>query len=740
MYINIITNRVFIHKIALFQETVLLREPVYIPGASIDENFIDGPDLSAAGLASPPKPWPTASGPNKRSTLEFTEDSLGERAEIEFSSTIDGNSHMLYPGGSLEVHTQGVNSLERRDAGDGIVTMGIEGDYMWRTHCTLEMAAAAKEPEGWDPEMPSEDMEERDDWTTWWHKSEGTGAVVYVIDTGLDMNHEAFDGIPNKEFDGGPYMWSGPYPEPWIKQDRDNHGTQVMAKIAGYAGNFANNATLKSIKIRQEYNWGSSFIATVSVLDAFVKIYEDIISNHGQAPIIINLSLGLTFSKMKKKRIQTTWYELAFREILRMIKNLGNVVITISAGNKSPNVPIAKFPTILAEEDEFKDFVIVVGGVNKHDRQNQFQTADYMKIWSFATGIGVPVFGDKKKWNRVHGTSFAAPAVAGMLAYFTGLGMTIKQAVHALYEYAYDRRDPKKFNETPAPVVIYNGFHGVDGGGWSLDQPRTHKGWDKFFRDKKAADAKMNDAKEGDAKKDDAKVDAAKVDESKKINKKKNNTKKNKGKKNIKKKIFLKRNNAKKDDAKMDDVEIDAKPLPVDVSNHVHNAGDKVVLEQKLSHYPNLASSTSSSSRPSPVDSSINPSITSSASPNLSSKTPINLTGPKSGQGVALSNLVPSSLDLKTHSAKIVLTNSTMATDESFLIPSSTSAFNISQPTSAMTILTGSWWKPTVTQSRVEPPLSWSTNLTTPLIKYPSTLHRSTITLTAEAPEDSTVN
>ncbi|KAF3908354.1 hypothetical protein AA313_de0208864 [Arthrobotrys entomopaga] len=70
-----------------------------------------------------------------------------------------------------------------------------------------------------------------------------------------------------------------------------------------------------------------------------------------------------------------------------------------------------------------------------------------------------------------------------MLAYYCGMGMTLQQAVKALYMYSYYRGQTGLGESSingPTPKVLYNGGYGIDGCGEDiLESP---KDWDVFFK------------------------------------------------------------------------------------------------------------------------------------------------------------------------------------------------------------------------------------------------------------------
>ncbi|KAK6343461.1 hypothetical protein TWF730_011050 [Orbilia blumenaviensis] len=262
---------------------------------------------------------------------------------------------------------------------------------------------------------------------------------------------------------------AGPYADMGKNKDPIYHGTKVISKIIGRTSAPANRAILKSVKINVV---GGGMPLEFSVVDGMLKIYDDIVDNYKGKPVVINISLSIS-----EKRFG--WSCEIIRRIFRKLRDMGDVIVVTAAGNSAPGVQISMFPATLAGEAEFEDFVIPVGGVTRGTLENKYQTAPWMKVWAAGT-VKAPK-GAKRGWGSVSGTSFASPQVAALLAYFRGMGMTKKQAIRALYEYAYERMDPEVEVEGPRPRVAYTGILGTGCGDDALHGPQD---WDLFFRNK----------------------------------------------------------------------------------------------------------------------------------------------------------------------------------------------------------------------------------------------------------------
>ncbi|EPS36629.1 hypothetical protein H072_9844 [Dactylellina haptotyla CBS 200.50] len=305
----------------------------------------------------------------------------------------------------------------------------------------------------------------------------GVGTTIYVLDSGWNIGHREFDHL--KEFQKKNWIWAGPYRETHQFNDEIGHGTGIWTQIVGASTGLARRATLKMV---QNIHADFGEILTDSHVDAYLRMYDDIVDTSNTRPVIINDSHSLL------GKWRTAWTDdllvgwvRSMRKIVIEFKKLGNVVLVAPAGNLQPTVPVNAYPGLFASEPETADMVVTVGGVNSVTFENEYQTAPWLKIWAPATNIEVPAGTTYFRTSRESGTSLASPQVAGMLAYYCGMGMTISQAKEILYDYAYPRFDSTFGHSAvhgPEPKVLYNGAFGVGCGENVLETP---KDWNSFF-------------------------------------------------------------------------------------------------------------------------------------------------------------------------------------------------------------------------------------------------------------------
>ncbi|KAK6525796.1 hypothetical protein TWF281_010840 [Arthrobotrys megalospora] len=663
--------------------------------------FEEGIDMSTSDLVKRPAAGPYGSGPFKRQLLELVEpDVENPVSHANISTTIEDDPSPRGRRTRAEKYNRRNNSMRRTKREEEEPDLIRENYYIW------DLKAATIPSRLWDFDKREEMLL---DGECVYHRSQGEGAVVYVLDSGFDPSHEDFDLIRDR-IASDSYIWPGPYPQKdnLYKRDVNYHGTKVIAKAVGRYGAFASRATLKVVSMNLE----STHSALVpSIIDSFVRTYADIVKNHRGKGVVINASFGITIAgttpktkdEQRNKRLE--WAENAMTHLIRELGNLGDVIITASAGNGAPKKKIDRVPALLSEKAGFQDFVIAVGGVDRSKFENMFQTSPSMKIWAIGDSHS-PDGATKDQYEISYGTSYCSPQVAGLLAYFHGMGMTMKQAVRVLYEYAYLRLDLRTFKTGVLPKVIYNGALGINCGEDALDGPRD---WDLFFRNR---DERLANWHGLNGKRDEPSLASGSA---------------------------CPISSANSSTSTMSEGGLPP-PLYGPPANPVNgvvvwspwawiSAEVLLVLGGVIGLVVQLNGTTTT--------------ITTT------------VTGLEPGETVALSTLIPPSVRAlatvtdkpppmtppgnvakTTQQADFPITSS-LGTE----FPSLTSMTITSMPSlTAPIIITGPGWTSTLNHTMVAPPLSWSTTVGNPAMKFPTTFHRSTVTLTAPGPADSGVN
>src|SRR5690349_23850516 len=248
----------------------------------------------------------------------------------------------------------------------------------------------------------------------------GAGAVVAVVDTGIDAAHPDLAGRIGAGWD---FVDGDSTP-----QDGNGHGTHVSGIIAANAGNgigvdsVAPGATIMPVRVLDNNGSGS---------DANVASGIDWATDHGAN--VINLSLG--------GAVPTSGLGLADPITAAVQHALDNGVIVVAAAGND-GLPFC-------ENDSFGGKVLCVGAVDKRENRSFYST--------FGSGLSLVAPGGSdmpgtdedvlSTWNdngyqELAGTSQATPHVSGVAALLVSLGMRGQAAVQRILATATDLGSP----------------------------------------------------------------------------------------------------------------------------------------------------------------------------------------------------------------------------------------------------------------------------------------------------------
>ena len=249
-----------------------------------------------------------------------------------------------------------------------------------------------------------------------WTVGNGEGVTIAVVDTGVNLAHP---DLASKIVQGKNFVQDGRPPD-----DDNGHGTHV----AGIAAALANNAR-GVVGVAP-----GARIMPVKVLDARMRGFDATEAirwavDHGAD--IINLSFSGSLQGVTGP---------PFDEAVRYAWSKG-VICVAAAGN-----------TYLFDSGYADDPVVVVTATNRHDRKPHYANAVGQAKWGIAAPGGGGELDPKEdrvfstwRHNRYaynHGTSMAAPHVAGAAAILRGLGLTPEQTVSRLLATAKDLGRP----------------------------------------------------------------------------------------------------------------------------------------------------------------------------------------------------------------------------------------------------------------------------------------------------------
>ncbi|ORZ15658.1 peptidase S8/S53 domain-containing protein [Absidia repens] len=223
----------------------------------------------------------------------------------------------------------------------------------------------------------------------------GEGVKVYVIDTGINVNHDDFDGRA---------IWGKTIPQGDSDEDGNGHGSHCAGTIAGKTYGVAKKAHPVAVKVLRSNGSGSNsdVLAGVSwATEAHLQDAENARSS-GKAykGAVANMSLGGGKSPSLDRVVDGA------------VEN--GVIFAVAAGND--NRDACNYSPARAEK------AITVGASTLFDEKASFSNYGEC-VDVFAPGQDILSIWNTNKYatNTISGTSMASPHVAGLAAYLLSL-------------------------------------------------------------------------------------------------------------------------------------------------------------------------------------------------------------------------------------------------------------------------------------------------------------------------------
>jgi cerevisin len=217
----------------------------------------------------------------------------------------------------------------------------------------------------------------------------GKNVTVYVIDTGVNVNHVDF---------GGRAVWGATIPSNDQDVDGNGHGTHCAGSVAGTRYGVAKQARVVAVKVLRSNGSGS--------MSDVVRGVEWALQDHQQrskgkaAKSAANMSLGGGFSR-------------ALNQVVDAAVD-GGIHFAVAAGNDDADA-CDYSPASSAN-------AVTVGASTLEDERAYFSNkGKCVDIFGPGKDITSTWIGSNTATNTISGTSMASPHVAGLLAYTLSL-------------------------------------------------------------------------------------------------------------------------------------------------------------------------------------------------------------------------------------------------------------------------------------------------------------------------------
>ena len=389
--------------------------------------------------------------------------------EREYNKALDGFA-LKAPAGALDAI--------RRANGVQAAFLEREGHVNDAAAVDAEGGTQAARTEGQDPANLSAQLMMRTDQVT----QKGEGTVIAVIDTGVDMTHQAFSpalsGTPGLSEDdvealtpqlgmgktGIYYNEKFPFAYDYADDDADAapreggsgfHGTHVAGIAAGNADKIVGTAPDAQIIVGKVTRSEDDALLDSSLLAAL----DDMVVLR---PNVINLSLGWTAGMDNEAdSVYDTVYKKLQEEGITVNAAAGNAFSTGYGNNSGKGLPYASDPdTSVMDEPATYPSVVAVGSVENALIRNAFTAAGMDIGYQRARGMNgekVAYFSDLPAgtYEYVDAGFASEEDVANLKEKFPN-GLSGKIALVSRGKMTYQKKVENLYDLHPAGVLVYN--------------------------------------------------------------------------------------------------------------------------------------------------------------------------------------------------------------------------------------------------------------------------------------------
>ncbi|KAJ5585522.1 peptidase S8/S53 domain-containing protein [Penicillium hispanicum] len=256
----------------------------------------------------------------------------------------------------------------------------------------------------------------------------GSGVIIYVHDSGLNEDHPEFKGVLPAGVNRGQIKVLQPPNVPTVNGDVEGHGTCVADKAVGTLYGIAKSANLTMVPFADFKNDDYMLAELQAIIDDIKAKKADNAKEDKPEFWVVNLSYSLGKTVLDDSDLREKYRE----KYLAMVKE--GALLTVAAGNGGYRA-VSQYPALFAEEDAFKDNMIVVGGIDVYGRRPSFsQGGPLVTVWAPALlevgktkGIMCAKGSGSGSYLRA-GTSLATSQVAGLAAYLYSSDSSLRRA------------------------------------------------------------------------------------------------------------------------------------------------------------------------------------------------------------------------------------------------------------------------------------------------------------------------
>ncbi|ORZ37262.1 peptidase S8/S53 domain-containing protein [Catenaria anguillulae PL171] len=313
---------------------------------------------------------PTANLLSVKSTLaaQLAQENAKESVTLEHKIVHEYNINQAFKGYSAQLSADFAQKL-RRDP--SIASVEADG--------VVKAFATQPNPEAWGlARISQRELKVPANYN--YPDSAGEGATVYVIDTGVMVDHP--------EFDGGRATWGKTFCEGCADEDDNGHGTHCAGTIGSKTYGVAKKVKIVGVKVLDGQGSGS-----YSGVIAGIQWVAEQVKSSGDKKAVASMSLGGPKNDAINQAVQAAIS--------------GGVTFAVAAGNENSDACQVS-PASVPE-------AVTVGATDNKDGLASFSNFGKCVTLS-APGVNILSTWNNGKTNTISGTSMATPHVAGVAA------------------------------------------------------------------------------------------------------------------------------------------------------------------------------------------------------------------------------------------------------------------------------------------------------------------------------------